>query len=398
MTTQNKNVPALRFSEFNEDWQIKKLGEISDISKLAGFEYSKHVIYKDTGKIIALRALNIKNNRLNLSEVKYIDDSDFSKLSRSKLYVGDLMFTYIGANIGDVALIDKNDKYYLAPNVARIRSNKENLSPFFIIQYFNISAFLKQEIYGYIASSSQPALSMENIRKFKVATPTLPEQQKIAAFLTAVDEKIQQLTKKKDLLEQYKKGVTRKIFNQEIRFKDDNSNDFADWEEKKLGEVCNINKGEQLNASELTLIGDYPALNGGINPSGYTDKWNKEKNTITISEGGNSCGYVNFVTQKFWCGGHCYALENLRPTINNLFLYQILKHNESAIMRLRVGSGLPNIQKKDVNNFLIQMPKINEQIKIANFLSAIDDKINLVNQQLEKTKEYKKGLLQQMFV
>lgn len=192
----------------------------------------------------------------------------------------------------------------------------------------------------------------------------------------------------------------QKLFSQEIRFKDDNGNEFPKWEKKKLGEVCEVKKGQQLNKVELTESGDYPCINGGVNPSGFTDKFNTLENTITISEGGNSCGYVNFFKVKFWSGGHNYSVEISNPKlVFNAFLFQVLKFNEVELMKLRVGSGLPNIQKKDLLSFNLIFPKsIEEQTKIANFLSALDDKINQVEKQLQGMEQWKKGLLQKMFV
>lgn len=157
-------------------------------------------------------------------------------------------------------------------------------------------------------------------------------------------------------------------------------------------------KGSQLNKDTLTEQGNYPALNGGINPSGFTTDWNTKENTITISEGGNSCGYVNFVTTKFWSGGHNYSLQDLKHSIDVKFLYQYLKFNEDKIMKLRVGSGLPNIQKGEISNFKVLVPCLAQQTKIANFLSLIDTKIEQVQKQLDSTKEFKKALLQQMFI
>ena len=184
----------------------------------------------------------------------------------------------------------------------------------------------------------------------------------------------------------------------DMRFKADDGSAFPEWEEKKLSSQCTIKKGSQLNKEHLTNEGAYPALNGGVNPSGYTTDWNTEENTITISEGGNSCGYVNFVATRFWSGGHNYSLQELKKSINVRYLYQYLKFNELRIMRLRVGSGLPNIQKGEVSNFKITLPCIEEQEKIANFLSSIDSKVEQVQKQLDSTKEFKKALLQQMFV
>ena len=217
------NVPKLRFKDNNGNdypqWKKQNLGNISDITKLAGFEFTEYVTYQDSGNIIALRGLNVKNNTLDLSDVKYIDNSDFSKLSRSKLYINDLLFTYVGT-IGEVALINQNDKYYLAPNVCRIR-HYDNVNAIYLLYIFN-SNIIKREIYKYLTKSSQPALSMENIRKFKVSLPCLEEQNKIANFLSTVDKKISNIEDIITNLENQKKGLLQQIFNQEIRFKDEN--------------------------------------------------------------------------------------------------------------------------------------------------------------------------------
>ena len=98
----------------------------------------------------------------------------------------------------------------------------------------------------------------------------------------------------------------------------------GEWEKKQLDSLTDIAKGEQINGSNLTITGHYPYLNGGINPSGYTNNYNTSEDTIAISEGGNSCGYVNFMTTKFWCGGHCYSLLNIKDSTNIKFLCPIL--------------------------------------------------------------------------
>jgi len=192
-----KLVPKLRFPEFENDgsWEEMELGEISNVSKLAGYEFTKHIIYENSGSIIALRGLNIKNNKLILNDVKYIDNSDLSMLERSKLYINDMMFTYIGT-IGEVALIKENNRFYLAPNVSRIRPNSNFVIPIYLLQYFNNSSFKKNEVAKYISSSSQPALTMGNVRKFNVILPQIPEQQKIADCLSSLDEIIEAANEK----------------------------------------------------------------------------------------------------------------------------------------------------------------------------------------------------------
>ena len=137
-------------------------------------------------------------------------------------------------------------------------------------------------------------------------------------------------------------------------------------------------------------------LNGGTEPSGYLEKYNTLENTITISEGGNSCGYVKYNKYKFWCGGHCYSIKS--KLIDNHYLYQLLKFNEKKIMRLRIGSGLPNIQKKDLENFELFIHEKNNQYKIANLLMKYDTKIELEKNKLDKLTSLKIGLLQNMFI
>ena len=203
----------LRFKDKNgnnyPNWEKKKLGDISDITKLAGFEFTEYVTYQNHGNIIALRGLNIKNNKLDLSDVKYIDNSDFNKLSRSKLYINDLLFTYVGT-IGEVALINQNNKYYLAPNVCRIRPH-ECINAMYLLCLFN-SNIIRKEINIYLTKSSQPALSMENIRKFKILVPCLEEQTKIADFLSAFDHKLDNQKAQLEHWQQIKKGLLQQMF------------------------------------------------------------------------------------------------------------------------------------------------------------------------------------------
>lgn len=171
-----------------------------------------------------------------------------------------------------------------------------------------------------------------------------------------------------------------------------------DFDEIRLKSISKINKGKQLNKEHMLEIGKFYVLNGGQEPSGYTDSWNTSENTITISEGGNSCGFVNFNTEKFWSGGHCYYLNKLSENIDVYYLYSYLKFIEPQIMRLRVGSGLPNIQKGDIENIKIKILPKKEQIKISNLLLSTDNKISSIESQKDSFEIFKKGLLQQMFV
>ena len=163
-----------------------KLGDIAIVTKLAGFEFTKYVTYSDTGNIIALRGLNVKNGKLDLSDVKYVDKSDFSKLNRSKLHIGDMLFTYVGT-IGQVALIDEENKYYLAPNVALIRVDNTKMNPYFMKYYFQSNQFWKTQINRLLQSSSMQNIPMEKIRKFELPLPSLDDQCRIVNLLNRFD-------------------------------------------------------------------------------------------------------------------------------------------------------------------------------------------------------------------
>lgn len=233
------DTPKIRFKGFADAWEQRKLGEIADVTKLAGFEFTEHIVYSDEGNIIALRGLNIKNGQLVLDDVKYIDDSNFSKLNRSKLYINDIMFTYVGT-VGEVAIIKENDHFYLAPNVSRIRIESDD-SPEYISQYMRTEQFYKKIIFPLIATSSQPALSMENIRKFIICLPKNKEEQsQIAGCLSNLDHLITLHQHKCDKTKELKRYMLQKMFprngkkNPEIRF----AGFTDDWEQRKF-EDCN---------------------------------------------------------------------------------------------------------------------------------------------------------------
>lgn len=380
-----KNMPKLRFPEFKGNWDESKLGDVADV--IMG-QSPDGDTYNTTG--IGMPLINGPVEFTEKFPVKIKWTSKPTKVCQDK----DILFCVRGSTTGRMNIA--NDKYCIGRGVAAIRANSLSTPSFIeLILIKNLGKIL-----NYTTGSTFQNIDSKSLKEYISKFPSLPEQQKIATFLTSVDEKLQALKKKENLLETYKKGVMQKVFSQEYRFTDEKGEAFPDWEMKTLGEIAEIKKGEQLNKDELTDYGTYPCVNGGINPSGYTDLFNSDENTITISEGGNSCGYINYLTTKFWSGGHCYTLKvNNEKSTNNEFLFQLLKKYEIEIKRLRVGSGLPNIQKKDLLIFKFSFPSsIKEQTKIANFLSSIDQKISLTQVEIKKMEAWKKGLLQKMFV
>jgi type I restriction enzyme S subunit len=169
------------------------------------------------------------------------------------------------------------------------------------------------------------------------------------------------------------------------------------WLAQKLAALCDLNKGEQLAKSAKDAGGRYPHYNGGISPSSYTGRANREANTIIISEGGNSCGYVQFVTEPFWSGGHNYSLA-VKPKLETLYLFYALQSKQREIMALRIGSGLPNIQKSTLGQFEVCLPQQTaEQQTIAECLSSVDELMTTQARKVDALKTHKKGLMQQLF-
>ncbi|MEI6846701.1 MAG: restriction endonuclease subunit S [Chlorobiaceae bacterium] len=241
-------------------------------------------------------------------------------------------------------------------------------------------------------SESMVKINKTAVEHIPVIFPPCIEQKAIADLLSAWDEAIEKTERLVQAKEKRFKYLLRKLISDNGQLITGKSG----WKKVKLGDACKITKGKQLNVAHMKDDGDYYALNGGIEPSGRTYDWNTEAGTITISEGGNSCGYVNFNTERFWSGGHCYSLLNLHPSVYSQYLFFYLKMNEPKLMKLRVGSGLPNIQKKDVDRIKVSLPTLSEQQEIAETLNATQQEIDLLKHLAANYKTQKRGLMQKL--
>ena len=171
--------------------QIKhyELGELADVTKLAGFEFTKYIKYNNCGEIIALRALNLRHGELDLTDIKRIDRSVSELLPRSKLYINDILLTYTGNGYGDCAIIEENDKYHLAPNICKIAPNVEKVVPYYLYSYIRTNEFYKI-MSSHMTGSSQPTIPMKTIRMLPIPLPPIVVQEKIAEVAYCINEKI----------------------------------------------------------------------------------------------------------------------------------------------------------------------------------------------------------------
>lgn len=321
----------------------------------------------------------------------YVDEALFEREKRSATHAEDIIMAKIGAQAGTCALLPKgHPEAILAGNCLKITINPILANNTYILEILH-NKYEKDGFIDIKSVTAQPAISLTNLKKLKLLLPPLPEQEKIAGILSCWDDGIEKLSALIEKKKIQKKALMQQLLTGKHRLKGFSTQ----WDERYLVDLCDFNKGQQLNKADMLVNGRYPVLNGGVSYSGYTNDWNTKNNTITISEGGNSCGFVSFIKEKFWCGGHCYTVFDIKTDI--MFLYHLLKYNENNIMNLRVGSGLPNIQISSLYRFKVLVPSdFAEQKAIAEILSKADEEIELLNKKLEAFKQEKKALMQQL--
>ena len=374
------NVPHLRFPEFTEEWKETKLGKIAEITKGSGI--SKDRLSEYGSPCILYGELYTKYKSEIINEVYSRTELDSSLLVKSK--ANDVIIPCSGETAIDIstARCVPFNNILLGGDLNIIRL-KNNDGGFFAYQ---LNGTRKKDIARVAQGVSVVHLYGENLKHIRVYHPAIEEQKKITRLLSLIDKRIATQNKIIEDLKKLKPAISERLFNA------------IKGDVVVLEDIGDVVKGKQINGEFLSESGKYYVMNGGIEPSGFYNDYNVEANTISISEGGNSCGYVQFNACPFWSGGHCYTIQNTTDNVKTEYLYQFLKSKESEIMKLRIGSGLPNIQKKDLAKFKITIPNISEQKVISAFLSSFERKadveMNFVNLLLEE-KQY---LLRQMFI
>ena len=391
------------------------MGDIADVTKLAGFEFTEHVVYSDEGNIIALRGLNIKNGQLILDDVKYIDGSNFSKLSRSKLFIDDIMFTYVGT-VGEVAIIKENDRFYLAPNVSRIRVKSDD-SPKFISHYMRTDNFKNKVIFPLIATSSQPALSMENIRKFTINIPISREEQDcLAKYFDSLDHLITFHQRKADIYKKLKKCMLQKMFPKEgetvpeIKF-----NGFANaWEQRKVSEIAlqTYGGGTPKTANEEFWKGNIPWIQSSdlieerlfnVKPRKYISQEAVSKSATKLVPQNSiaivtrvGVGKLAFMPFSYATSQDFLSLSELKiePEFAVYALYKMMQLVSNEVQ----GTSIKGITKDELLAKEILIPDCDEQKKIGAYLHNFDHLITLHQRKIDMLKKLKSACLSEMFI
>ena len=366
----------MRFPEFSGEWVTKSINDLAVV--IGGGTPDTTVKSYWDGEIQWFTPSEIGKNKYVDSSLRTITEVGLNN-SSAKLLPPNTILLSSRATIGECSLSLRE----CATNQGFqcLVSKKCNVD----FLYYLIQT-KKKDLIRKSCGSTFLEISANEVRKIQVSVPSDVEQQKIAELLSLIDERIATQNKIIEDLKKLKSAISERLFKSVKGFT------------VLLSDLCDIVKGKQINGENLSDSGNYYVMNGGTEPSGYYDNYNVEASTISISEGGNSCGYVQFNTSPFWSGGHCYSIQNIADKVDNMYLYHYLKSNEDAIMKLRIGSGLPNIQKKDLAMFKIIVPKIEWQIKISTFLSSLERKAEIEERIQNVMQKQKLYLLQQMFI
>ncbi|EEQ1550489.1 restriction endonuclease subunit S [Escherichia coli] len=378
-------------------WTLGTLKDLADT--IMGYAFRSED-FVPTG-IPLLRMGNLYQNTLDLNRNPvYLPDSFKVDYKRFLVSPGDLVMSMTGTmgkrDYGFTVEIPSNTQCSLLNQRVLKIVPKNNASSGYILNLLR-SELILSVLYSFPGGTKQANLSAKQLQELPVLIPPELEQKKIAQILSTWDKAISVTEKLLTNSQQQKKALMQQLLTGKKRLLDENGVRFSgEWKQDvNLGSIINISKGVQINKNTLSEDGQFPVINGGIAPSGFTSEFNTDENTITISEGGNSCGYVAFQKKSFWCGGHCYAVR--KTALDLSFTFHLLKYNELKIMGLRVGSGLPNIQKKAIEAFTVNFPVTSvEQQKIAAVLSAADDEIATLEKKLACLRDEKKALMQQL--
>jgi type I restriction enzyme S subunit len=425
MPVENLPIPDLRFSEFKDNWTPRLLDNFAE--RGSGHTPSKsHPEYYggDIDWISLADSKRLDNGYIEVTKTRIAQLG--LQNSSAVLHPPETVILSRDAGVGKSAVM----KHSMAVSQHFIvwRAIEEVSSPWFLYYWLQI---MKPHFERIAIGSTIKTIGLPYFKKLQITAPTLPEQQKIAEFLTAVDGRIQQLIQKKTLLEEYKKGLMQQLFTQAIRFKDDDGNDFPDWEEKKLGDIydyivtnslsrdkLNYESGEVFNIhygdihtkfkSHFYLSKErVPYLNDSAAKLRIKEECYLEKGDVVLADAsedyadiGKSIEILETQNRQIVAGLHTYIL---RPDLSKMaigfgaYLMQA-RPTRLEVMTVAQGTKVLGLPKGYLSDITLKIPTVSEQTKIADFLSAIDSKIESASTQITETQTFKRGLLQQMFV
>lgn len=385
--------PNLRFNEFSEKWEEKKLGELLEFKN--GINASKEQYGKGIKFINVLDVLN--NDYITYDNIIGKVDVDQKTLENNSVEYGDILFQRSSETREEVGTanvyLDKEKKATFGGFI--IRGKKiGDYNPIFMNKLLKTSS-ARKEITSRSGGSTRYNVGQEILKDIDLFFPSEIEQKKIAKFFSLIDKKIQKQQEKVEALKDYKKGMMQKIFSQEIRFKGENGEKYPEWEELNLGEICEIKTGK-LDANAMVDNGQYRFYTCAKEYF-HIDNYYFDTEALLISGNGANLGYIHYYSGKFNAYQRTYVLDKFSEHILYIrfYLEQYLKRR---ILEGKNDGNTPYIVLSTLSDMPIAIPNIKEQIKIANVFVIIDKKLKKEQEKLDSLNQWKKGLLQQMFV
>ena len=396
MTKTRISIPDLRFKDEQRndysDWEERRIQDICEINPT----------YDDLPNTFTYIDLE------SVEKGKLIKQNEISKdnaPSRAQRVVkkADVLFQTVRPYQKNNFYFNLSGNYVASTGYAQLRASS---SAYFLFCLLHVQKMV-DKVMARCTGTSYPAINSNDLGTIRVFVPTKPEQQKIASFLSSVDTKIEQLGKKKALLEQYKKGMMQKLFSQEISFKDERGKDYPDWEESCIHDICEINPTSGSLPNTFYYI-DLESVHKGIfvnqsevmkiNAPSRAQRLLRKQDVLFQTVRPYQKNNYYFELDGDYVASTGYA--QLRAKASSRFLFYLLhvQNIVNTMISRCTGTSYPAINSNDLGTIKVLVPAKNEQQKIANFLSAIDKKIELVTEQLEQARTFKKGLLQQMFI
>lgn len=411
--------PKLRFKEFDGDWSQVKLKDLV-LSLDAGVSVNGEDVSVTEDDFSVLKTSCVSLGTFNPDERKKVTLEHEIQRLKEPLLDNSLVMNRSNTPllVGSSAFIKKAPKKtYLSDKLWQFKVNQNANIQWIAFYFSNETTLTKLRDMATGTSNSMKNITKPDVLNIDLFAPQKAEQTKIASFLSSVDEKISQLTQKHELLSQYKQGMMQKLFSQQLRFKADDGSEFGEWDKVPLDDCVDIltnglslDQNTNGNGFQVTRIETISNFNIDLNRVGYVDTQSDISsyklvigdilfsNINSISH----IGKVVYVDKDYdiYHGMNLLRIQFKRNLDKKFMFYQLsqkkLKQHFESIANKAVNQA--SINQTALKKTELCTPCLEEQTKIANFLSVIDQKIEVVAQQIEQAKQWKKGLLQQMFV
>jgi type I restriction enzyme, S subunit len=405
--------PKLRFAEFNQPWLGSKLGDYFTFKNGVNADKSQ---YGRGRKFINVMDVISAQPILHDEIIGSVEISE-AEFAKNEVRYGDVLFQRSSETREEVG----QSNIYLDERPATfggfvIRGRpKSKIEP----RYFDAllrTASIRKDMTSRSGGSTRYNIGQESLEAVSASVaPTFEEQQKIADFLGAVDERIGLLQRRRDGLQRFKKGMMQRLFTQSLRFTRPDGTPFPDWEEKRLGEIAKFLKGRGVSKADVVEDGQTPCIRYAELYTTYGEviqnvvgATNERPESLLLSKANDVIIPASGETPTDIGAASCVKsagialggdLNVIRTDQNGEFLARYLRHGKRRdIARVAQGNSVVHLYPSQLATLKLQLPHPDEQHKIAEALGALDDKIAAVSDQITHMQAFKKGLLQQMFV